>query len=145
RKTWVGNRDARGVCGARPARVGSGGCRVGAPLRAGADLRHRHRGPHRPSGRRGMSRRMKSLLAVAPLGAVAVASTAFVLASDRSPSRLHLDRAWAAPSTGFPFGFGEAGVDLLALVAHATARALLLASVVALIGLVVGAPLGTIA
>jgi len=92
-----------------------------------------------------MRQRAKSLLALVPLGAIATASFAFVVASDRSPSRLQLDQAWAAPSAAHPLGFGEAGVDLFALVAHATARALLLAAIVATIGFLVGAPLGTVA
>ena len=92
-----------------------------------------------------MSERARRLLAVVPLVLVALASSAFVLVSDRSPSRLELERAWAHPSAAYPLGSGEAGVDLLALVSHATARALLLAGIVALIGLLVGTPLGALA
>ncbi len=92
-----------------------------------------------------MSERTRSLLAFAPLIAIAMVTGACVLVSDRSPSRLELDQAWAQPSAARPFGSGEAGVDLLALVSHATARALLLATIVAVIGLLLGTPLGALA
>ena len=50
---------------------------------------------------------------------VLTASAALVaLGSSRSPSRLVPDLAWHPPSSDLPFGAGEAGVDLLALVAH---------------------------
>jgi peptide/nickel transport system permease protein len=42
-------------------------------------------------------------------------------------------------------GSGDAGVDLLALVSHATLRALVLAALVSLFGFVVGTPLGAAA
>lgn len=89
-----------------------------------------------------MSRRWQSF---APALAVALSSGLFVLVSERSPSRLDLEKAWAPPTMARPFGSGEAGVDLLALVSHATSRALLLAIAVSLVGLVIGAPLGTFA
>jgi peptide/nickel transport system permease protein len=68
-----------------------------------------------------------------------------VAISERSPTRLALEHAWAAPDVLRPLGSGDAGVDLLALVSHATARALLLAAVVALFGFVLGTPLGAAA
>lgn len=79
-----------------------------------------------------------------PLAAVLFASSLVALGT-RSPSRLVPARSWESPSTAFPFGCGEAGVDLLALVAHATSRAIVLAAVVALVGFVVGCPLGAAA
>lgn len=81
---------------------------------------------------------------VAPLAAV-IAATLVVSLGPRSPTRLVPARSWSAPSADYPFGCGEAGVDLLALVAHATGRAVLLAVVVALVGFVIGCPLGAAA
>lgn len=89
--------------------------------------------------------RGRATLSFVPAIAVALVSFGFVALSSRSPSRLDLEHAWAPPSWARPFGSGEAGVDLLALVGHATARAILLAAVVSLIGLVLGTPLGTLA
>jgi len=72
--------------------------------------------------------------------------TALVAAiSSRSPSRLSLDLAWSGPSAARPFGSGDGGVDLLALVTHATLRALLLAAAVSLFGFLFGTPLGATA
>ncbi len=77
---------------------------------------------------------------------VLTASAALVaLGSSRSPSRLVPDLAWHPPSSDLPFGAGEAGVDLLALVAHATTRALLLAACVAGFGFLLGTTLGSAA
>lgn len=84
---------------------------------------------------------MKKLV---PLGVVLLAAVAIAL-GDRSPSRLVPELAWAAPSGARPFGSGEGGVDLLALVAHAGLRAIVLAVVVALVGFVLGCPLGAAA
>lgn len=89
-----------------------------------------------------MSGRLRRPLArVLPL-ALVLAAVTLVVAGPRSPTRLDPDRSWAAPSVAFPLGCGEAGVDLLALVAHAAQRGVLLAAVVALIGFAVGCPLG---
>lgn len=79
-----------------------------------------------------------------PLAGVLVASCAVALGS-RSPTRLVPSRSWDAPSLAFPLGCGEAGVDLAALVAHATLRAVALAVVVALVGFVIGCPAGALA
>lgn len=68
-----------------------------------------------------------------------------VVATGRSPARLEPELAWAAPSGARPFGSGEGGVDLLALAAHASLRAVVLAVVVAGIGFVAGCPLGAAA
>jgi len=83
---------------------------------------------------------MKSirLVPLAIVGSIALA----VVATSRSPTRLDPELAWAAPSTARPLGSGEAGVDLLGLLGHATARAIVLAACVALIGFVIGSPLG---
>ncbi|MEZ4226883.1 MAG: ABC transporter permease [Polyangiaceae bacterium] len=80
-----------------------------------------------------------------PAATVACAALVFVLSSDRSPSRLYLERAWGAPDGTYPFGSGDAGVDLMALAFHATFRALALAVIVAGFGFGVGTPLGTAA
>lgn len=87
----------------------------------------------------------RRILSFVPAIFLSLASGTFVALSTRSPSRLDLEQAWAPPSWARPLGSGEAGVDLLALVGHAMARAILLASVVSLIGLIVGTPLGTLA
>jgi ABC-type dipeptide/oligopeptide/nickel transport system permease subunit len=90
----------------------------------------------------GKSRRVLDLL---PL-AVVMAASALGAALTREPAgRLDPLRAWSAPSMGRPFGCGEAGVDLLPLVASAELRAMALAVVVALAGFAVGTPLGAAA
>ncbi|HVJ93143.1 MAG TPA: ABC transporter permease subunit, partial [Labilithrix sp.] len=53
--------------------------------------------------------------------------------------------SWAGPSLAWPFGCGEGGVDLLAVVGHAGLRAILLAVCVALVGFAIGCPLGAAA
>jgi peptide/nickel transport system permease protein len=84
------------------------------------------------------------LLRVLPL-AVVVTAASFVVLGARSPVRLEPERSWSAPSWDRPLGCGEGGVDLLALVGHASLRAVLLAAGVALVGFVVGCPLGAAA
>lgn len=74
-----------------------------------------------------------------------MAITTVVAAGARSPTHLTPELSWAAPSSSWPLGCGEAGVDLLALVAHATLRGVVLAAVVALAGFSVGCPLGAVA
>lgn len=81
---------------------------------------------------------------VAPLAVVLGVTTA-IAAGSRSPTHLDPDLSWAAPSSAWPLGCGEAGVDLLALVAHATQRGVVLAGVVALVGFAIGCPLGAVA
>src|SRR5438132_1019601 len=84
------------------------------------------------------------VLRVAPLAAIIGATTAIAIGS-RSPTHLVPELSWAAPSAAWPLGCGEAGVDLLALVAHATQRGVVLAAAVALVGFAVGCPLGAVA
>lgn len=81
---------------------------------------------------------------VAPLVALLVVTTA-VAAGSRSPTHLAPELSWAAPSSAWPLGCGEAGVDLLALVAHATQRGVVLAAAVAMVGFAIGCPLGAVA
>jgi len=90
-------------------------------------------------------RRKKAIVAALPACALFAFALAVSLGSARSPSRYTLDLAWAPPSFGRPFGSGDGGVDVFALVSHATLRALLLASIVALIGFAIGTPLGAAA
>jgi peptide/nickel transport system permease protein len=87
----------------------------------------------------------RAVLRCLPLALVALGASAYALVATTSPSRLDLALAWAGPSGAHPLGAGEAGVDLAALAAHATARVLLLAAAVALAGFVSGLPLGTAA
>lgn len=77
--------------------------------------------------------------------AIVISAATLVVVGPRSPTRLDPELSWAAPSVARPLGSGEAGVDLLGLVGHATARAVVLAVVVALVGFVVGSPLGAAA
>jgi ABC-type dipeptide/oligopeptide/nickel transport system permease subunit len=88
---------------------------------------------------------MRRVKLIAPLALVI--ATAWILATvvATSPERLDPRLAWAAPSSAHPFGCGEAGVDLLALVSHAVLRGVALAVAVALAGFVVGTPLGAAA
>jgi peptide/nickel transport system permease protein len=84
------------------------------------------------------------LARLTPLAGVLGLTTA-VASGVRSPTHLAPELSWAAPSASWPLGCGEAGVDLLSLVAHATQRGVLLASAVALVGFCVGCPLGAVA
>jgi peptide/nickel transport system permease protein len=74
-----------------------------------------------------------------------VVASAVVVASARSPVRLEPERSWSAPSWERPLGCGEGGIDLLALIAHASLRAIALATCVAVVGFLVGSPLGAAA
>lgn len=92
-----------------------------------------------------LTRRIRApVLHVLPLAFVLAASTV-VARGVRSPVRLEPELSWAAPSRVRPFGCGEGGVDLLALVAHATVLAVVLAACVALFGFAIGCPLGAAA
>lgn len=93
-----------------------------------------------------MTRRLLGIpwLRIVPL-ALVLACFVTVVASGRSPARLAPELAWAAPSWARPLGSGEGGIDLLAVVAHAGARGIVLAVAVSLVGFVVGCPLGTTA
>jgi peptide/nickel transport system permease protein len=90
------------------------------------------------------SRRVAIVARVAPL-ATMIGLTALIAGGTRSPTRLDPDLSWASPSSSWPLGCGEAGVDLLALMAHATLRGVLLATLVAMVGFAVGCPLGAVA
>lgn len=85
------------------------------------------------------------LLPFLPVCAVVLLSSGVVLFGHRSPTRLTLDLSWAAPSSARPFGSGDAGVDVFAIVSYGTLRAIGLALLVALSGFAIGAPLGTAA
>lgn len=89
--------------------------------------------------------RRRAWILAFPALAVAAVSAGYAWISERSPSWLTLELAWAAPSWERPLGSGEAGLDLLPAVLHATARVLLLGAVVALVGFAVGTPLGALA
>lgn len=81
---------------------------------------------------------------VVPLVAIVVAS-ALAMQLTGDPARLDPARAWCAPSVTRPFGCGEAGVDLTAMVAAGLLRGVALAVVVSLVGFLVGTPLGAAA
>lgn len=85
--------------------------------------------------------RQKRRLRAVPLATVFTLSLLVVL-QGRSPVLLEPELAWSEPSWTRPFGSGEGGVDLLALVAHASLRAIVLSVSVALSGFLVGCPLG---
>lgn len=96
-----------------------------------------------PGARFGVGER--AALAVVPAVVLVLAAALVAVLSNRSPSRLVLDLAWAGPSAARPFGSGDAGVDLLALAAHATLRVLGLAAAVSVFGFVLGTPFGAAA
>ncbi len=78
-----------------------------------------------------------------PIAIVVVGCIA--LGVGRDPERLDPSLSFLSPTASHPFGCGEAGVDLLALVSHAVLRGAVLAAIVAAVGLVIGAPLGAAA
>ena len=92
-----------------------------------------------------MNRRFSRATKIVPLAIVVLGAAMTCAIVTRDPSRLEPARAWCAPSVERPLGCGEAGVDLLALVAHAVLRGVVLAAVVALVGFTVGTPLGAAA
>lgn len=67
------------------------------------------------------------------------------MVSERSPTRMVFELSWAPPNAERLFGSGDAGVDLLPLVLHATFRALVLAAAVASVGFCTGTVLGAAA
>ncbi|MEZ4232472.1 MAG: ABC transporter permease [Polyangiaceae bacterium] len=81
-------------------------------------------------------------LELVPLSVLVIGVSGVVLGVDGDPARLHLTQSWAAPTGAHWLGFGDAGVDLGLLAAHATFRALVLATLVACFGFVVGTGLG---
>lgn len=84
---------------------------------------------------------MRKVAGLIPAIALFLASAAIAL-SDRSPTRMVLDRAFAPPSFALPFGATEGGVDLFAALGSASLRALILAAVVTAFGFAIGTPLG---
>jgi peptide/nickel transport system permease protein len=77
-----------------------------------------------------------------PLAVVVAASLAGAALAQHPPGRLYPEHAWQGPSAAAPLGYGEAGVDLLAVVSAAELRSIALALVVAGVGFAVGTPLG---
>ena len=96
------------------------------------------------AGRLANTQAASVMLRVVPL-AIVLAISAIVAAGGRSPVLLAPELSWSGLSWERPLGSGEGGVDLLALVAHASLRAIVLAASVALVGFVVGCPLGAAA
>jgi peptide/nickel transport system permease protein len=84
-------------------------------------------------------------LDLAPLGVIVVVSAIGALRTGASAGRLVPWRAWGPPSAASPLGYGEAGVDLTAIVSSAELKAIVLAVVVALTGFALGTPLGAAA
>src|SRR5262249_6604057 len=80
--------------------------------------------------------------ALVPALGIVTATGAIALFGHRSPTRLAIELAWAGPTAARPLGSGEAGIDVLAVVSHATLRAVALAMAVAAFGFSVGTPLG---
>lgn len=91
------------------------------------------------------SRQKRALSAILPALLLGLVTAVVAIWSSRSPSRLALELSWAPPSAERPLGSGDAGVDLFALVSHATLRALALAGLVSFFGFVLGTPLGAAA
>lgn len=89
-----------------------------------------------------MIRRWADLL---PLLVIAVLSAVGVVLARQPPGRLDPILAWRSPTWPRPFGSGEAGVDLLPVVASAELHAITLAIAVGLAGLALGTPLGAAA
>lgn len=92
-----------------------------------------------------MSARATRARALLPLAVVVLASLLGTLLASGPAGRLDPARAWCVPSASRPLGCGEAGVDLLPLVASAELGAIGLAVLVALVGFAVGTPLGAAA
>src|SRR5262249_16076852 len=89
--------------------------------------------------------RMRRVKLLAPLLIVLATAWILVAVGQSAPDHLEPRLAWAGASRAHPFGCGEAGVDLLALVSHAVLPGIVLAVAVALAGFVVGTPLGAAA
>ena len=94
-----------------------------------------------PRARRARARSLHLL----PLLIVVAASALGAALASGPAGRLDPARAWCEPSAARPLGCGEAGVDLLPLVASAELGAIALAVLVALVGFAVGTPLGAAA
>jgi peptide/nickel transport system permease protein len=80
-----------------------------------------------------------------PLALVLVLAAIARASSNVPPEYLEPRLSFAAPSLAHPLGCGEAGVDLLRVVASAALSGIALACVVALVGFGIGAPLGAAA
>ena len=81
---------------------------------------------------------------IAPALALVAAACAATL-RNVDPTRLAPEDSFRSPTAAHPFGCGEAGVDLLAVVTHGVLRAIVLAAAVAVVGFLVGAPRGALA
>jgi len=79
-----------------------------------------------------------------PLALLAAATT-IALVGVGDPTKLTPELAWAPPGPGRVLGSGEGGVDLLAVLAHAEAKSLALATIVSALGFAVGVPVGAAA
>ncbi len=84
-------------------------------------------------------------LAVVPALVLCLVCVVGAILSGSEPGRMTLELAWSGPSRERWFGSGEAGVNLFALVTHATLRALLLAVTVSAFGFLFGTLVGAIA
>jgi peptide/nickel transport system permease protein len=89
--------------------------------------------------------RARRVLDLVPLVLVLAASALAAALAAEPAGRLDPARAWSSPSASSILGCGEAGVDLLPLVASAELRAIALAVAVALLGFSIGTPLGAAA
>jgi ABC-type dipeptide/oligopeptide/nickel transport system permease subunit len=87
----------------------------------------------------------RAALRLVPLGLVVALALSGILLAKAAPDRLDPALAWCSPSTARPLGCGEAGTDLLSVASYAELRGIVLALVVALVGLLVGTPLGAFA
>lgn len=92
-----------------------------------------------------MTRRRRPLIPLVPLALVVAVSGVGVAVAREPAGRLDPTRAWCQASFARPFGCGEAGVDLFALVSTAELGAVALAASVALVGFAIGTPLGAAA
>jgi peptide/nickel transport system permease protein len=92
-----------------------------------------------------VTRAGRRALDLVPLALVVAACALGSLRTDGPVGRLVPVRAWWAPSTASPLGYGEAGVDLTSVVASAELRAIVLAVTVAMVGFLLGTPLGAAA
>ena len=92
-----------------------------------------------------MSVAARRLARIAPLALLLTLAAGVMFSAKLPPAHLDPRLAFASPSASHPFGCGEGGVDLLSYVAFGIARGTALAVSVAVVGFVVGSPLGAIA
>ena len=88
---------------------------------------------------------LRRLAGLAPLALLVAVSAVLAGAGDASPTHLDPRLSWCSPSRAHLLGCGEGGVDLLALVSRAELGGVALAVAVAVLGFVVGTPLGAAA